>query len=79
MRKVRYEEYLAFARKRFPAIRAKIENYFEGRVARGRPYDMDKERILLEMDRLRWKRAIQSGEIQSVGERRWRVRIKPGL
>ena len=75
MKKVNYDDYLALCRKRFPSIRAKVENRFQKRVARERPYDEKKEQLLLRMDILRWEKALQSGEIERLGDRKWRLRL----
>ena len=53
----------------------RTESSFEGRVPGRRPRDPEKERILSELDKVRWLRWLQSGKLAKLGPRHYRLRI----
>jgi hypothetical protein len=61
MKTVHYQDYIETERKRMAKIRATIENSFLKRVARQRPVSPEKEALLTQMDKNRWKKYQQEG------------------
>ena len=74
MRRVNYEEWKKSRRVVFDRL-LEVENRFQGRAAGRRPRDPEKERILVEMDRARRDRLIESGKLEIVEPRRWKWRV----
>ncbi|MCE5321730.1 hypothetical protein LLG46_00275 [bacterium] len=56
------------------------ENRFEGRVPGRRPRDPEKEKVLLDLDKARRTRYIETGKMEILGSRRikWRIDFKKG-
>jgi hypothetical protein len=52
-----------------------LEEKYQSRAPGRRPRDPEKERILTQLDRARWQRYLDSGEVQIIGPRLWRWRI----
>ncbi len=52
-----------------------LENTFEGHAPGRRPRDPEKERVLTQLDKARWRRYIDSGKVQIISPRLWRWRI----
>ncbi|MFC2149295.1 hypothetical protein ACFLQ8_01200 [Candidatus Auribacterota bacterium] len=74
MRKEKYEDH-ARKMKAKTAIRARLENEFKTRTVRQRPRDPLKEKLLLELDKKRWERAIKDGSIKILGKRKVRISL----
>ena len=55
---------------------AKIRASFSHRVARERPRDPEKYKLLLLLDQARMKKMLASGEIERLGQRVWRVNYR---
>lgn len=52
-----------------------LENSFHGRAAGRRPRDPEKEKLLADLDKARWKRYIESGKLEALGPRKWKWRV----
>lgn len=52
-----------------------INSKFVGRPSGGRPRDPEKEKALMEMDKARFERYIESGKIKIIDDYRWQWRI----
>jgi hypothetical protein len=55
----------------------------EDRIKSGRTgkryYDPEKERLAIQLDKARWQRWIETGKLEVLGPRRWRLNLKaPG-
>lgn len=55
--------------------RLRTDNAFIGGAPGNRPRDPESERILGELDKARWERYLQSGKIEKLAPRRYRLRI----
>ncbi len=51
----------------------RVELQFSHRVGRGKPRDIEKDRLLLLLDHARMKRKLSSGEIERLDTRVWRI------
>ncbi len=74
MRRIKYEEWKESRQAVFDKL-VDVENSFEGRAAGRRPRDPEKEKILMEMDRARRERLIESGKLEMTEPRRWKWRV----
>ncbi|MDI6791883.1 MAG: hypothetical protein QME81_03310 [bacterium] len=70
---VDFDQYRKEKRIEYAQRLAKVRSTFSHRVARGRPRDPGKHRLLLRLDHARMKRKLASGEIERLGPRLWRV------
>ncbi|MEN6357723.1 MAG: hypothetical protein ABFD83_11645 [Armatimonadota bacterium] len=79
MKKVDYQDWKRRKREVFLKL-IDIENKFEGRVPGRRPRDPEKEKILLQLDKARRARYIETGKIEILGPQRmkWHVNFKKG-
>ena len=74
MKRINYEEWKKSRQVMFDRL-VEVENRFHGRAAGRRPRDPEKQRILIEMDRARRERLIESGKLEMTEPRRWKWRV----
>ncbi|MDW8321271.1 MAG: hypothetical protein RMM08_07900 [Armatimonadota bacterium] len=48
------------------------------RLPRARPRDPEEEQVLSLLVRLRWKRWIESGTVEILSSRRWKIKLRNG-
>lgn len=70
-----FDKYIKDNRSRFFDNMARLEIETTSRLVRERPRDPLKERLLCRLDNDRRRKMINSGELQRLGPRKWRLKI----
>ena len=71
-----YDAYARENRSRFRARLLQLAASRPGRAFRTRPRDLEEQKLLLEICRLRKKRWLEEGDIVETGNRQYRVLIR---
>ena len=74
-KKVKFDEYYQNKRIEYVSKLAKLRKCFNTRSVRERPRDALEEKLLLILDKKRWERIIESGELVKIGKRHWSLKI----
>ena len=75
IKKVKFDEYYQNNRFEYLTRLCRLRNGFKMRAVRERPRDELEEKLLLALDRKRWKRMIESGELVKIGKRHWVLKV----